>query len=186
MEDAEIVALFLARDEHAISETANKYGEALRRLAGRILRDPADAEECENDTYREAWALIPPHEPCGYFYPFLARITRHLAIDRCRKASAQKRAALTVELTREMADCIPSPGDAFETLDEKALTETINRFLSALPEEQRNLFLRRYWFFDPVKDIAKRCGCSQSKVKTTLFRLREQLRAFLEKEGYEL
>ena len=186
MEDAEIVALFLRRDEAAVKETASKYGASLRRIAAGLTGDPFAAEECENDTYLQAWNSIPPHEPRDYLFPFLARITRYIAIDRCRRESAQKRAGKTVELTREMAECIPSPADGFDAPDAQALTEAINRFLAALPEEQRSIFLRRYWFFDPVKEIAARCGISQSKVKTTLFRLREKLREHLQKEGYEV
>ena len=186
MDDDGIVALYLKRDEAAVKETANKYGSALRRIAAGVLGDPFAAEECENDTYPQAWNSIPPHEPRDHLFPFLARITRHLAIDRCRREAAQKRAGKTVELTREMAECIPSPADGFDAPDAQALIRAVNRFLAALPEEQRNVFLRRYWFFDPVKDIAARFGCSQSKVKTMLFRLREKLRAYLEEEGYEI
>ena len=84
MDDREIVKRYLARDESAIRETAGKYGARLRSLALGIVRDAQTAEECENDTYLEAWNSIPPHEPGGYLYPFLARITRHLSLNRCR------------------------------------------------------------------------------------------------------
>ena len=186
MDDKQIVALFFARDERALEETALKYGPRLRALAYGITDDRQTAEECENDTYLQAWNSIPPHEPRDYLFPFLARITRHIAIDRCRRERAQKRGAPTVELTAEMAECIPSPADGFDAPDAQALTEALDRFLSALPGQQRSIFLRRYWFFDPVKEIAARFGVSQSKVKTTLHRLRERLRVFLEKEGYTL
>ena len=184
MEDTEIVALFLQRDETAIRETAAKYGTALRKIAAGLTGDPLSAEECENDTYLQAWNSIPPHEPRAYLFPFLARITRHIAIDRCRKEHAQKRGVPTVELTREMAECLPAGEDGFDAPNAQALTEAIDRFLAALPEEQRNIFLRRYWYFDSVADAARYCGVSLSKAKTTLFRLREKLRVFLEKEGY--
>ncbi|MBQ1834989.1 MAG: RNA polymerase subunit sigma-70, partial [Oscillospiraceae bacterium] len=103
MTDAEIVALYLARDEAAISQTARQYGARLCRIANQILNDPSGAEECENDTYWEAWRRIPPHEPRDYLFAFLGRITRRLAIDVCRKNAAQKRSALLCELTAEMA-----------------------------------------------------------------------------------
>ena len=186
MEDTEIVALFLRRDEAAIRETAAKYGTALRNIAAGLTGDPLSAEECENDTYLQAWNSIPPHEPRDYLFPFLARITRHIAIDRCRRERAQKRGAPTVELTAEMAECIPSLADGFDAPDAQALTEALDRFLSALPGQQRSIFLRRYWFFDSVKEIAARFGVSQSKVKTTLHRLRERLREHLKKEGYDV
>ena len=186
MEDDAIVELYLARDEAAVAETAEKYGAALRRIANGILNDAFAAEECENDTYLTAWNSIPPHEPRNYLFAFLGRITRHIAIDRCRRASAEKRQAVTVELTKEMAECIPAGEDPAQALDEKALAAAVNGFLAHVPEAQRNIFLRRYWYFDPVAEIAARYGLTQSKVKTTLFRLRKRLRAYLEKEGYTL
>lgn len=71
-------------------------------------------------------------------------------------------------------------------MDDLAFSQVINSFLAALPSEKRIIFLRRYWYLDSVADIANRCGLSRSKVKTTLYRCREQLRSYLEKEGYPL
>lgn len=184
MTDAEIVALYLARDEAAISQTARQYGARLCRIANQILNDPSGAEECENDTYWEAWRRIPPHEPRDYLFAFLGRITRHLAIDVCRKNAAQKRSALLCELTAEMAECIPGPGGVEESAEASELSKAISAFLAACSAEKRTMFLRRYWYFDTVEEIGRRCACSPGKVKITLYRLREGLRAHLEKEGF--
>lgn len=184
MEDHRIVELYLKRDETAINRTAEKFGGRLRALAFGIVGDRQTAEECENDTYLEAWNRIPPHEPYGYLYAFLARITRHISLNCCRERSRLKRSALICQLTAEMEQCIPAPDDVQCRIDEMALREAINGFLSTLKEEKRNIFLRRYWYLDSVADIAKRFGLSESKVKTTLFRCRGQLREYLEQEGY--
>ena len=186
MEDSMIVELYLRRDEAAVRETAEKYGSKLRALALGILGDRDAAEECENDTYMEAWTRIPPHEPRTYFYPFLARIARNLSLNRCRDRQRLKRSALVCELSAEMEQCIPSPDDLECRMDGVTLAEAINGFLGMLDAERRNIFIRRYWFLDSVADIAKRFGVTQSKVKTTLFRCRNQLREYLEKEGYTL
>ena len=186
MEDAAIVELYLKRDEGAIAATAKKYSSRLRKLALGILSDPGTAEECENDTYLRAWELIPPHEPRTYFFSFLGRITRHLAIDRLRREQSQKRSGSCLELTREIAECIPGGARAEEALEAEALRQSIDAFLAGCSEEQRRLFVRRYWFFDSIPELSRRCGLSQSKVKTTLFRLREKLRERLEAEGYVL
>lgn len=187
VDDAQIVELYLSRDESAIEETARKYGAQLRGLALRLLADFSSAEECENDTYHRAWNLIPPHEPRDYLFAFLGRITRHLAIDLCRKRHSQKRSGLVCELTREMEACIPSPGDSVESaLDADALRQCIDAFLATCTPEQRVLFIRRYWFFDSIAEIGRRYHISQSKVKVTLFRVRKSLRIYLEKEGYRL
>ena len=186
MEDSQIVELYLARDESALAHTAEKYGPALRALAKNLLEDPQTAEECENDVYLAAWNAIPPHEPREYLYPFLARIARHAALDRCRERSRQKRSAPLLQLTRELEPCLPAPDNAAGHLDGLALGETINRFLGALSEENRNIFLRRYWYMDSVSTIAKRYSLTQSKVKTSLYRSRNRLREYLKKEGHDL
>ncbi len=184
MEDGQIVDLFLARDETAIRRSAEKYGLRLRGLALHIVREAQTAEECENDAYLAAWNAIPPNDPRGYLYAFLARIVRNIALNRCRDRGRLKRDAFVTELSREMEECLPAPDDLESRLDDMALREALNGFLGTLGEEKRNVFLRRYWFLDTVPEIAKRFGMGQSKVKTMLFRTRNQLREYLEKEGY--
>ena len=186
MEDERIVELFLARDEAAVRRSAEKYGLRLRGLALSIVGEQQTAEECENDSYLAAWNAIPPNEPRGYLYAFLARIVRNIALNRCRDRERLKRDAFVTELSREMEECIPAPDDLESRMDGLALEEALNGFLGTLGEEKRNVFLRRYWYLDSVEEIAKRFGISQSKVKTTLFRVRKRLREYLEKEGYTI
>ena len=186
MDDNGIVELYLLRDETAIRQSAEKYGKRLRSLAYGIAGDRQTAEECENDTYMEAWNTIPPHEPRSYLYAFLARITRHISLNFCRDRNRLKRSAFICELSAEMEQCIPAPDDALCRMDDMALREAINGFLGTLDEEKRNIFVRRYWYLDTVADISKRFALSESKVKTTLFRCRNRLREHLEKEGYTL
>lgn len=186
MEDEEIVALFVQRNQEVIGQTAGKYGARLRSLANSILKDPPAAEECENDTYLQAWNSIPPHQPGGYLYPFLAKITRHLALDVCRSRGRKKRAAPLSQLTREMEQCIPDPSDTQCQVDGVLLAQAVGDYLRTLPEQRRNLFIRRYWYLDSIASAAKRFGMSQSAVKTTLFRVRAGLKDYLIKEGYDL
>ena len=184
MDDSKIVELYLARDETAISYTAQKYGSGLRKIANSILGNTATAEECENDTYLQAWNRIPPNEPRTYLFAFLGTITRHLAIDECRKQSSQKRNALYCELTAEMEACIPGQDNVESEIDAKELSRAISLFLDTYPEDRRNVFVRRYWFFDTIPEICRRYGFSQSKVKSILYRMREGLRDHLRKGGY--
>ncbi|MBQ8026242.1 MAG: RNA polymerase sigma factor [Oscillospiraceae bacterium] len=186
MEDTAIVDLYLARDERAISCTAEKYGARLRRIANGILEDASAAEECENDTYLQAWGLIPPHEPRTYLFAFLGKIIRHTAIDRCRWAGSRKRRANLCQLTEEMASCIPEGPSVEQTLEAKDLAACISAYLSGCTPQQRDVFMRRYWFFDTIPEISKRYGFTPGKVKSMLFRMRKGLRDHLEKEGYDL
>lgn len=186
LEDEEIVALFFKRDESAIARVADKYGARLLAIATGITQNAETAEECVNDAYMQAWEHIPPNEPANYLYAFLARMVRHIAIDRCRQKDSLKRSAFIVELSDEMEECLPSAGGVEEALDAQILGETIQRFLLRQPEEKRVLFLRRYFYMESVTDISRRMQISESKVKTSLLRIRRELKGYLTKEGYTL
>lgn len=59
-------------------------------------------------------------------------------------------------------------------------------FLRQQREEDCTLFIRRYWYSDSIRDLAKRYGWRESKVKSQLFRIRKRLRQALEEEGFDL
>ena len=186
MDDNAIIDLYLARDEDAIKLTGEKYGSRLRSLAFHILCDHSSAEECENDTYMRTWNAIPPAEPRGYFFAYLARITRNLALNIARNSARLKRSGLIPELSGEMEACIPSALSADSRLNESLLKDALNSFLASVGKEKRIIFVRRYFYLDSIADISKRLDISESKVKTVLHRLRIQLKEHLEKEGFDL
>ena len=186
MEDDRIVELFLARDESAIRETANKYGSRLRKIANGILGKEQTAEECENDTYLEAWRRIPPSEPRSYLFAFLGRIIRHLAIDEVRREQAQKRQAQQCSLSAEMEECLPAAGRIEDGLEAEDLRRSISVFLKRCPEEQRRIFLKRYWYCESIEEISRSTGFHRGRIKSLLFRMRAALKKELEKEGYEI
>lgn len=186
MEDEMIVQLYLDRDESAIKQSSEKYGSRLRALSLGITSDIQTAEECENDTYLQAWNLIPPNEPRTYLYAFLARITRHISIDRCRERTNLKRNACIMELSEEMGMCITTSDDIESALVEEELGKAISMYLRTVSQEKRVIFVRRYFYLDSIAEISKRCAISESKVKSSLFRTRNDLRKYLIKEGYAL
>lgn len=186
MEDDRLVELYLSRDEDAIRFSAEKYGTRLRALSMSITSDYQTSEECENDTYLQAWNLIPPNEPRTYLYAFLARIIRHISIDRCRERTSLKRNAYIEELTAELEMNIPSSDDVEKDIEEKELAKAISNYLHSVSREKRVIFVRRYFYTDSIADIAERCRISESKVKSVLFRMRNGLRDYLLKEGYNL
>ena len=179
MEDAEIVALFWSRDDGAIPAAQARYGGRLLRLAEQLLHSPQDAEECVNDTWLRAWRAIPPERPENLF-AYLVRVCRTLALDRLEHRSAQKRAGEV--LTGELETCVPAALAGREA-DPEGLGELLTAFLRDLPAEERRVFLLRYWFGDPIREIARRTGWGESRVKVTLLRTRRKLRDYLEGEG---
>ena len=186
MKDQEIVDLYIKRDENAIRHTQLKFGKRILNISKNITGSELTAEEVENDTYLRAWENIPPTEPRTYLFAFLARIARNLSLSICRERSALKRRAMLVELSDEMEECIPSKLNVEAEAEGNMLTELISEFLFSKDDKKRNVFMRRYWYLDPIKDIAKRFGMSESSVKTSLFRMREELREFLEARGFQV
>ncbi len=186
MNDNEIIDLFFARDAQAIQTAKEVYGGYCSYVAGNLLQNRMDQEECLNDTWLHAWNAIPPSRP-QQLGPFLGKITRNLALNRIRREQAQKRGGGTVQVAiEELGECIPATSDAYEAMEEKQLTQSINAFLAELPQEKRVTFVLRYYYGTSIQQIAKRLRCSESRVKSLLHRTRKQLRTFLEQEGIEL
>lgn len=181
MNDSQIIALFWDRNEDAIEETDRAYGRKLFVLSDRILHSVQDAEESVSDTYMKTWETIPPLRPT-YFFAYLAKLCRNFSLARLQWHSAAKRSAEVVELTREMAECIPDHS-LERKLEGEEIGQLLNRFLNGLSRENRLIFLRRYWYADSVREIAQRYQISESKVKTQLHRTRKKLQQFLEGEG---
>lgn len=186
MEDERIVELYWARSEKAISETADKYGRYCYSIAYNILHSREDSEECVNDTYLKAWNAMPEERP-RRLAAFLGRITRNLSLNRLEKYEAKKRGAGQVPLAlEELQECVPSADNTEQIVDDMALADLLNRFLASSGAEKRKIFMRRYWYLSSVAEIAKAYGISESKVKMSLLRSREELKRYLEKEGVAL
>ena len=186
MEDRQIVELYWERSEEAIAATADKYGRLCHYIAHNILHNDLEAEECVNDTYLKVWNAIPPEKP-DTLSPFLARITRNLALNRYQANKTQKRGGGQVELVLdEWSDCLPEQQNRDILADDIALADVFNRFLALLSKEHRKIFVRRYWFMSTIQEIAEGFSMSESKVKMVLLRTRKKFKKFLEKEGIEV
>lgn len=181
LDDQEIITLYVQRDETAIWETKKKYGSKLTGLSYKILGNSEDSEECVSDTYFKLWNKIPPDKP-QFFFAYIAKICRFFAFGKLDEKKAKKRTANVISLTEELVDCIP---DGFSQIpfEEIILSQILEQFLLGISQEKRLIFLRRYWFSDSISEISNRFQCSESKVKTTLYRVREELKNYLEKEN---
>ncbi len=184
MEDYQIVDLYWARSEKAISETDTKYGRMLTGISIGLVKIKEDAEECLSDTYLAAWNSMPEERPI-YLGAFLSKIIRRISIDKYRAAHSEKRGGKDA-LISELTECIPSVADVQSEYDNKLLAEALNRFLYSLDEEKRKIFVRRYFYSDSIDVIARGMNVSVGKVKTVLFRTRNALREFLLEEGISL
>lgn len=183
MEDSQIIDLFCGRSQNAVAAAAEKYGTYCHSIAYNILENFEDSEECVNDTYLRTWETIPPLIPAS-LKAYLGRITRNLSLDRFRRTNACKRGGGNVNAAlEELGDAVPGDNSSDQVTEQIVLRDALNEFLGGLTPQKRKLFLRRYWYFCPIKELAADFGMSESKVKMTLLRLRQELKQHLEQEG---
>ena len=184
MDDSKIIELFYERSEQAIIELSNKYGAICNKVADNILNNRLDSEECVNDTYMSAWNSMPEERP-NLLAPFLAAITRNHALDLYRKNHSLKRGAGETALALDELLDMAGAENTEASVDEALLSQHINTFLSGLEKQSRMIFVRRYFYVDSLVQIADAYSMSESAVKSQLFRIRQKLKEYLDKEGYE-
>ena len=181
-DDQKIIELYCNRSENAIAETAGKYGRYCTAIAYGILGSREDAQECVSDAYLTAWNAIPPRRPAD-LGTYLGKITRNLSIDRLRTRSREKRGGGEAPLALEELEEVVAGSDSPENeAVRKELIASLNRFLAGLTQQERYVFVRRYWYLDSLTDISEKTGFSGSKVASMLYRLRGRLKKQLIKE----
>lgn len=184
MEDAAIVALYWERNQDAIEQSRLKYGAYCMAVSQNILGSPQDAEECVSDTWLRAWNAMPPHRPSA-LRMFLAKITRNLSFSRFRRLAAQKRGGGTIDaVLDELAGVIADQSSVDDAVDARALGETVRLFIRELPDRERDVFLRRYFFTESIREIAAAYGITENHTAVILNRTRGKLRLHLIREGF--
>ena len=179
MQDSQIIALYRARDEHAIEKTAEKYGDYCTSIALNILQNMQDAEECVNDTWVAAWNSMPPKWPqnlCAY----LGKLVRHISINRLKALRRECRDATLTVAFEELEDCIPAPDDT----DSAVICGWLDEYLGTLSRLDRQLFVGRYWYNHSVKELARHYGLTANAATKRITRTREGLRTYLTERGY--
>ena len=184
MDDLQIIELYFERDKQAINETDAKYGKLCYRIAFNILNNHEDSDECVNDTYLGVWNAIPPTRPDN-FMAFVCRIARNLSLKRLEFITREKRSQAVLVSLEELEAVLPDERFAPDVSDEE-IGKLISKFLRSQKEEVRNIFIRKYYFFDSVGAIAERYSFTESKVKNMLFHTRNKLKEYLMKEGVEI
>lgn len=186
MNDEQIIDLYWSRKEEAIMETSRKYGKYCSTIAYQILHNKEDSEECVNDAYMKVWEAIPPQRP-KVLSAFLGKITRNLALNRYKYYTTEKRGFGQITLAlEELQECISAKCDTGKVIEDELLVDILNSFLAALTPKNRKIFMRRYWYMSSIKEIAADYKLSESDVKMTLYRTREELKKVLKKEGVQV
>lgn len=182
MDDSQIIDLFFERSEQAINELSKKYGKIFNKVSQNILNNVLDAEECVNDAYLGTWNSIPPQRP-NPLLTYVCRIVRNISIKKYHTNTAVKRNSYYDVALEELEDCLPSLDTADKELDAKELAKIINDFLDTLNRDNRVIFVRRYWFSDPLSEIAKMFGITEHNASVRLSRIRKKMKKYLIKKG---
>lgn len=185
MEDDGIMELLFARSEQAIAELTRKYDRVCRRIAGHILNSAEDAEECVNDTWLAVWNNIPPATPDS-LAAYVCKIARNQSLKKYRYNTAKRRNSFYDESLSELEECIPAQTGNTDSCTEEDLTVLIEDFLDSLDHKSRILFLKRYWYAEPVSSIAEEFRMTENHVSVRMCRIRAKLRTYLEKKGVSL
>ena len=186
MEDHEIIQHFFERDESAIRETLQKFGSYCRAIARGILNNREDSEECVNEALMRVWEAIPPNKPRS-LCAFLGRITKNIALDRIKALNAGKRGGGELALVyEELEDVISDAGSVESNMERREMMSEISRFLRKSKDNDRRVFVLRYWYCRGVDDIARQLGLKEENVYMILSRTRIKLRDHLRKEGYDI
>ena len=179
MNDSYLIELLFKRDERALREIETKYGAQILKLAARILGNESEAEECLNDTLLAVWNNIPPQEPRS-LEAYILRAARNKAINMLNRKKASKRNCVYDVCIDELAESLPSNENVEELIEAaesgKHFADMINTFLSNLSEAERVLFLKRYWHFEEISEIAAETGLRRGAVRTRLSRIRAKLK----------
>ena len=186
MQDKDIIELFWQRDEAAITATDRKFGKYCHRIAMNVLENKEDADECVSDTWLKTWDAIPENRPY-HFQGFLAKITRHIAIDRWKHQTAAKRGKGTTFLVLdELEECVSGLSNVELEYEAKELARAVDTFINQLPEKEQHIFVWRYFYMESAQDIAKWLHVKANYVSVVLSRTRNKLKQFLREEGYDL
>ena len=180
-----IYDLYFARDEEAIRQTEKKYGRYCFKIAYDILCNREDAGECVNDALLSAWNSIPPKRPEN-LKAYLGMLVRNASVNRRLRNNAKKRLPKSLGSLEELGE-IAAFRDVDGEVGARELARLISEYVRSLGTTERNVFIRRYWYYDSIDEICKRCGFGKSKVKMMLKRTRDSLAEYLKEEAdYEL
>lgn len=178
--DKDIIAMLEGREEAVLKLIEQEYGNYIKTIAFRVVHREEDVEECLNDSLLKIWNTIPPLVPQS-FKAYLGTVARNIALDTYRKEHSEKRKGEFSELLEELQQCQQENPESIA--EQQEISRSIDKYLGKVSKEKRFLFLARYYYGYSIEELCKKQQSSESKVKSTLFRMRKELKKQLEKDG---
>lgn len=178
MREAIILQRIKAGDPSGLEALMDLYTPYVSVVVWNILRNampPEDAEEVVSDVFLAAWNQSSDLR-AGHVKGWLGAVARNMAKNKLRRTGQ------TVPLEESILD-IPGPDDPTEDVLHIEEAEAVRQAVDSLPTQEREIFLRHYYYAQPVKEISLHMSLNESTVKTKLRRGRIKLKERLTKGG---
>jgi len=178
--DAELMLRVKDGDGESFALLLAKHRAPVMHFLYRMVQSQAVAEELAQEVFLRVYRSRSTYEPTAKFTTWLFRIATHLALNALRDGKNERlQDSLddeSGELPRQVSDRRPSVEQAM--VYESKMQE-IRSAIARLPDKQRAAVLMHKYEEMEYSQIAKVLGCSESAVKSLLFRAYETLRARL-------
>src|SRR4051812_43061671 len=179
--DVQLMLDVKAGDELSFELLLRKYRSPLVHFLYRMVGDAATAEDLAQEVFLRVYRARKQYAPSAKFTTWMFRIATNVALNE-RRDGRHRQMEISIDQTAEREDELPAlevadhqPGIERELM-ERDRAETIRRALSGLPEKQRiAVLLHKYQEMD-YGEIGRVLGCSESALKSLLFRAYETLR----------
>ncbi len=181
--DSEILDEYWRREDTAVTHTREKYHGLCASICRDFLDDARDIEECLGDMYMALWNSIPPNRPES-LKNYLCRIARNLSINRAKYNTSEKRdERRTVSFEEARSEVEEQFQNQKLSVENAALTDAINTYLSTIPKKRRIVLILRYWHGLSLAEIANKMAMNLNTVKSMVSRELRSMKAYLYKEG---
>jgi RNA polymerase sigma-70 factor (ECF subfamily) len=183
--DTELMLRLKAGDTASFGLLLDRHRGPVIHFLYRMVQNPAVAEELAQEVFLRVYRARASYVPSARFTTWLFRIAMHLALNHLRDARGERAGD---SLDQDPGDGIriqvPDRGPSIEQrlVDDARLAE-VRRAVQALPDKQRAAVLMHKYEEMGYAQIAQVLGCSESAVKSLLFRAYEALRARLAHMG---
>jgi RNA polymerase sigma-70 factor (ECF subfamily) len=180
--DVQLMLDVKAGDELSFELLLQKYRTPLVNFLCRMVREQAAAEDLAQEVFLRVYRARKEYSPSAKFTTWLFRIATNLALNAIRDGRYRKM-QISIDTPRDEDEPVIEIAARETRADDRLIEEERNRMIRgailALPEKQRAaVILHKYHEMD-YAEIGKILGCSESALKSLLFRAYETLRVQL-------
>lgn len=187
MTDKEILTLICKKNELGLSMMAEKYEKLLIYIAAGILGNHVrDIEECVNDTYLKFWRNAENYDiKQASLSTYLKVIVRNTAINKLRDLKRHEDKLYSDDVS-DIANAVTDHNQNIENqMVRKENVKKLNGIIASLPERDRELVIRKYFYLQSSKIIAKAMNMTVTAVDSRLSRLRTKVKNVFDELEYQ-